>query len=422
MNMSGIRNVPNFYVTMLGDFSISNGKESICDHDNQSKKPWIILEYLIAFRKKNISNDELIDLIWSDDRSRNPQGALKTLVFRSRQLLTPLNFPSHHIVIQKNGSYAWNPEYPTTVDIDIFEELANKILDVKKNYATPDELLAACLKALDLYKGDFLTKAHYEPWVVPISAYYHSLFQQILYKALEILNQKEDYAKIIELCTRAISIEAYDEEIHYNLIYALYQSGDQKKALDHYTETTELFYKQFSITPSERFKNLYKLIEDTKHGITMDISIVRDRLQEESTHDGAYCCEYSVFKDIYQLECRSIERTGDSIFLCMISLSDSEGNLFKASVLSKAMDELGNAIRLSLRRGDVYTRFSISQYLFLLPTASFENADMVLKRIIRCFKKEYTRKDMNIYPSLLSLTNLPEKEPADAGEKTEKKD
>ena len=207
MNMSGIRNVPNFYVTMLGDFSISNGKESICDHDNQSKKPWIILEYLIAFRKKNISNDELIDLIWSDDRSRNPQGALKTLVFRSRQLLTPLNFPSHHIVIQKNGSYAWNPEYPTTVDIDIFEELANKILDVKKNYATPDELLAACLKALDLYKGDFLTKAHYEPWVVPISAYYHSLFQQILYKALEILNQKEDYAKIIELCTRAISIE-----------------------------------------------------------------------------------------------------------------------------------------------------------------------------------------------------------------------
>jgi len=403
MNLSVEKKKPEAFVTMLGDFSVTMGNENICDHDNQSKKPWLILEYLIAFRKRDIPSNELIDLIWSDDRSRNPQGALKTLVFRSRQLLNPLNYPSQHIVVQRNGSYAWNPEINTTVDVDLFEGLANKILDVKNNYESPDALLQDCLKALDMYKGDFLQKAHYEPWVVPISAYYHSLFQQILYKSLEILNQKENYEKIIDLCTRAIPIEPYDEEIHYNLIYAYYQNGNQKKALDHYTETTEMFYRQFSITPSERFKNLYKMIQDTEHGITMDLSVVRDRLQEESIHNGAYCCEYSVFKDIYQLESRSIERTGDSIYLCMISLSDSEGELFKSSVLTKAMDELGNAIRGSLRRGDVYTRFSISQYLFLLPTASYENADMVLKRIIHCFKKEYTRKDMNIYSSLLSL-------------------
>jgi DNA-binding SARP family transcriptional activator len=398
-----IKKRPSFYVTMLGDFSVSLGRNTVSDHDNQSKKPWIILEYLITFRKRDIPANELIDLIWAGDRSRNPQGALKTLVFRSRQLLNPLGYPSQHIVIQKNGSYAWSGENDTVVDVDVFEQLANRILDVRMNYDTPDALLADCLKALDIYKGDFLTKARYEPWVVPISAYYHSLFQQVLYKTLEILNQKEDYNKIVELCSRAIVIEPYDEEIHYNLIYALYQSGQQKKALDHYTETTDMFYREFSITPSERFKSLYKMIQDTEHGITMDLSIVRDRLQEESTHGGAYCCEYSVFKDIYQLECRSIERTGDSIFLCMISLSDSEGELFKAPVLAKAMDELGNAIRLSLRRGDVYTRFSISQYLFLLPSVSYENADMVLKRIIRCFKKEYTRKDMSIYSSLLSL-------------------
>lgn len=390
-------------VTMLGDFSLSMGGQTICDHDNQSKKPWIIIEYLIAFRNREIPSNELIDLIWAGDRSRNPQGALKTLVFRSRQLLNPLPCPPHHILIQRNGTYAINPEIELTVDTDVFEELANRILGISTNYDSQDALLDDCLKALDLYKGDFLTKAHHEQWVVPISAYCHSLYQQILYKAIDILVQKEDFKKIIELCNRAIAIEPYDEEIHYNLIKALYQSGNQKKALEHYTETTDLFYKQFSATPSERFKNLYKMIEDTEHGITMDISIIRDRLQEESTHRGAYCCEYSVFKDIFQLESRSIERTGDPIYLSLISLSDSQGELFKSSVLTKAMEELGNAIRVSLRRGDVYTRFSISQYLILLPSVSYDSADMVMKRIIRSYRKAYTRKDLNIHASLLSL-------------------
>jgi len=401
---------PEIYVTMLGDFSVTMDGLSISDHDCQSKKPWIILEYLIAFRKRNISNDELINLIWAGDRSRNPQGALKTLVFRSRQLLDPLEFPSQHLLLQKNGSYAWNTDISTVVDLDLFDELANRILDTRNSYNTPEGLLSDCLKALDMYKGDFLNRLHYEPWVIPTSAYYHSRYQQVLYKTLEILNQKEDHGKIIELCEKAVQIEPYDEEIHYNLILSYYQSGNQKKALDHYSETTQLFYKQFSVTPSERFKDLYKKIQNTEHGIDMDLAVVKDRLQEETTHSGAFYCEYSVFKDIYQLEVRSIERTGDSIFLCMISLSDSQGEPFKPSVMIKAMEELGYAIRASLRRGDVYARFSISQYLFLLPTPTYENAEAVMKRILQTFKHGYTKKDMNVYSSILSLPRQEEPE------------
>ncbi len=67
------------------------------------------------------------------------------------------------------------------------------------------------------------------------------------------------------------------------------------------------------------------------------------------------------------------------------------------------MDELGSSIRNSLRRGDVYSRYSVSQYLMLLPTATYENGEMVLKRIIQNFKKEYSRKDLSITYSLQSV-------------------
>ncbi len=82
--------------------------------------------------------------------------------------------------------------------------------------------------------------------------------------------------------------------------------------------------------------------------------------------------------------------------MCLLTISNLKGELLKPAVQTRAMDELGSSIRNSLRRGDVYSRYSVSQYLMLLPTATYENGEMVLKRIIQNFKKEYSRKDLSI--------------------------
>ncbi len=81
------------YVNMLGGFSVTIGDKIIVDQNNQAKKPWSLLEYLITFRGRDIPVDELIDLFWKDEASNNPAGALKTLMFRVRKLLEPLGFP-----------------------------------------------------------------------------------------------------------------------------------------------------------------------------------------------------------------------------------------------------------------------------------------------------------------------------------------
>ena len=49
------------------------------------KMPWALLEYLVIFQKKDINPAELIRIIWADDPGVNPNGALKTLMFRSRK-------------------------------------------------------------------------------------------------------------------------------------------------------------------------------------------------------------------------------------------------------------------------------------------------------------------------------------------------
>lgn len=394
-------------VQMLGGFQITLNGVTITDQDNHAKKPWSILEYLITFHNKQISSSELIELHWADSDSANPNGALKTLIFRTRSLLEPFKIPTRELIIQKQGAYSWNPAIELSIDTDRFETLC-------KQSSAPglsdEDRLPLLLDALELYHGDFLPKLSWEAWVIPISTYYHSLFLQTAHQAIELLFARSEWGNLIQLCSRAIEIEPFDEDFHYYLIYALHNTGEQNKALSHYQHTTDLFYNEFAITPSERLKDLYKLIRDEKHGITTDLSLIQASMLEDLQTSGAYFCEYSVFRDIYQLERRAIGRTGDSIFLCLLTVSNEDGELPRPSVTAKAMEHLGKAVAFSLRRGDIYTRYSISQYLILLPTASYENGGVVMQRILRNFKKAYVRKELIVHYSLQAIVAADEAE------------
>ena len=51
----------------------------------------------------------------------------------------------------------------------------------------------------------------------------------------------------------------------------------------------------------------------------------------------------------------------------------------------------------------MYSRYSVSQYMILLPTSTYENGEMVLKRISQNFRKKYTRKDLILNYSLQAV-------------------
>ena len=378
-------------IQMLGGFSITIGPNSISDKNNRSKKPWMLLEYLIAFRDRELSQNELIDLLWPEDDSDNPAGALKTLMFRVRKLLADLNFTDREMIIQRRGTYAWNPDLGCTVDIDVFETLCNQAHDEK---LSNPEKIQCYLDAIEVYKGDFLPKSSLEPWVIPLNTYYHTLYLKVVHEVTDLLAQTEHYDTIVEICQHALQIEAFDEPLHYKLINALYKSGNSHGALEQYNNTMNQFLNQFGITPSDELKSLYKEITKTSKSVTTDISIIKENLREDSRMPGAFFCEYEFFKDIYRLECRAAERSGDSLFLCLFTLSTAKGDVPPLKHLSRAMETLKYAIQYSLRRGDVFSRYSVSQYILILPTATYENAEMVMKRATNRFHKEYPRKDI----------------------------
>jgi len=373
------------HINMLGGFSLQHNGHIIDYQKSRSHKLWLILEYLVAFRGKEVTQNELIEVLWGDEFTENPANTLKTLLHRLRNMLEELEFaPSKEMIRYNRGLYAWNNDLNCIVDTDQFDTLC----ELGDEATTDEERVTYYLEAIEYYKGDFLPKSALEPWVVPINTYYHSEYLRIVHASVAILKEQERLYDIITICQQAVKIDPYEESLHCALIQALLATGAQQAALTHYDHVVDLFYHEFGLNLSDSMTDLYKELIQENNNVEVDLSIIRKKLQQDN-HPGAFHCEYSLFKEIYHLQSRVATRNGQSFYLCLLSVTDGEncvpGNKKQQNA---AMVQLRNAIQFSLRRGDVFTRYSVSQYLILLSSITCENAEVVMKRICRYYKRE----------------------------------
>ena len=196
---------------MLGTFSLTCADRQISCSSNRAKLIWNILAYLLCHRGEFVSTEELISIIWKQEKNDNPTGAVRTAIHRARSMLSDLSQDaSIQFLISKNGGYIWNPDIPMTVDIDEFEQLAAR---AEEREDDPE----ACLAALELYAGKFLPMQSSEIWVMPIQTYYHNLYESLIHRVIPALEQ-DDRRTGIEICRRALQIDPYSEKIYQYLM------------------------------------------------------------------------------------------------------------------------------------------------------------------------------------------------------------
>lgn len=369
-------------INMFGEFSIAYDGNEINDQGSRSKKLWTFLEYLVTFREREVYQNELIDLLWPDGDVENPENTMKTLLHRVRSTVAEVGIEGKNLILYRRGAYRWNTHIPQLVDTDVFE---THYQEAYLFGISEEEKRRKLLAAAEIYKGDFLPKSGMEPWVVPISTYYHGRYLKVVCDAAESLESIGAYDEMVSLCQKASNLDPYEEGIHQHLIRALMKTGRQQKAQAHYEYVNQLFFTKFGITPSKETTELYKEIIKGNKSAEMDLGIIKEDLRE-SEAKGAFFCEYEIFKDIYRLEARSAARTGQTVYLGLLTTTDAQGRQPELKLLNRNMDRLREVIAQCVRQGDVYTRYSVSQFLIMLPATSYENGEKVMGRICRNFR------------------------------------
>lgn len=171
--------------------------------------------------------------------------------------------------------------------------------------------------------------------------------------------------------------------------YALWESGDTCQKLIERAEA-ELARRKAEL-------NIHEQQEEKKDHYIKDVRLVRKELIEQIQKPGAYCQNYETFKSIYRFLERGIIRSGQKACVILITVVDEQGESLLPHEKDVLMERLGKDIGDTLRIGDVYTRYSSSQYLALVMDTTEGQADIIVDRIKNQFLAGGGGKDVLIH-------------------------
>lgn len=385
---------------MLGEFSITCGERSVSNAKSRSRKVWLLLAYLLCNREREIPREELSRLLGESENNAGGGSALRMTRLRARRILEPLlENAGQELVLGRDGSITWNPEIPTDVDAERFESLCHAAAEEEDG----ERRMELYRKALSLYSGDFLEKLSGETWVQPLTIYYQGLYLEALEEALPLILEEGSLEEVRLYCQKAVEFAPYEESLYAHQMRALIAAEEYADAESIYQSLYQLLADDLGVTPSEELQDLH--LDALRH---MDeTTVAPDRLlkslQENETPSGAMVCDFNTFRLFCQAEQRSANRRGEAVHLGLFSVEGKDGAALGRQVLNRAMGQLRQHLRDTLRVGDIITSCSASQYVVLLIQANYEDSQMVCGRAIRSFDKSYPRSRAIVRSTVLPL-------------------
>lgn len=232
-------------VYTLGRFEILKEDKPIQFAGKTPKKPLELLKSIIAFGGRNVSQNQLIEVLWPDADGAAAQSALDTTLYRLRKLIG--NEPaitSEGGVLSINSRICW-------LDTWAFEHL------IKQADITP----ASAEKVISLYNGPFLNNDLDIPWTLSLREYLHYMFVQHIIAISQRYEAEGDIYKAIACYEKGLYIDSLAEEIYQHLMRCYDKIGQKANAISVYNRCRKALSANMGMAPSPATKEIYEEIQ-----------------------------------------------------------------------------------------------------------------------------------------------------------------
>lgn len=384
-------------IQMLGGFSIRRDGAAL-NIGGRSRKLCLLLAYLICQRARPVSYEELTRLLWEgEEPGPSSLNALKAVLHRVRSCLDQLwDNAGRALILNREGCYQWNTDIPLTLDAERFDILCQEEGEVRQE----ERLLSRQLSALFLYQGDFLPALSGCAWADERREDLRRRYLKHTLEILPLLGAQGRWQEAERLVQTAFTLEPCREDLCRWQMEALIHQERCSEAARLYEDFQERLLSRLGILPSDQLRELYHGTRQERDPRTISPVTLLERLRE-APKPGALMCDYDFFRVVCHSSARRAGRNGEPLHVALISIAE-DGDLPRHS-LDRAMDNLEGIILGNLRRGDAAARCSASQFVVLLPQASYENGQMVCSRITRAFARQFPHSPASLQVSLQPL-------------------
>ncbi|MBQ9015238.1 MAG: bacterial transcriptional activator domain-containing protein [Firmicutes bacterium] len=296
------------------------------------------------------------------------------------------------------------------VDSEQFE----KLLGEAGRASRKTEKIQLLHQAIELYRGRYLSSVSDHQTVMFQQTYYHNLYVDAVCQLAESYEEEMDFDNMERLLERALLIESMEERLHCLLLKAYIGKNRLSLAEQYYHKTVLLLEDRLGEEIAEEMRSIYRELLKRQHSRETDLQrISADLLSFSEKRDSAFYCQYGVFQNIYELEFRRKERMDYPLTLVLISVysPQEEDALTSARKENAGMRHLRAALADRLRHGDIFTRYSNTQFLVMLTGCEEGDVDNVMDHVLEEYYSKARRGGANIqYSALEQRGQLPEQQ------------
>lgn len=363
---------PNvLYAQMFGNFQLYYNGRPLTGERMRDTYFTSLMQILLHHTDDGVGRNDLEEVLLGDRDVENRRQALQTIIYKAKKKLKNMGLPDENYIILKKGVYYWTARIPVREDAAVFEGLCRQAADCVEE----EEQLTLYLDACYLYKGEFLSTCAAVLWAGAEARRYRKQFCECVEHAASLLRKRGDWMRLEKL-GRYVTEAAPFSDWECLTMEALVECGQYEEARKLYADTVDSYFREQGIRPSRRLVEMMeKLGNQIKYSYEV-LDQIQQSLKEDPAYvEGGYQCSYPVFRGIYHVVARMMERGGQSVYLMLCTLVDGKGNPMKEGERLEEMSaRLGNAIRLSVRHGDIINQYGKGQFLVLLINTTREDS------------------------------------------------
>lgn len=370
-------------VQMFGNFRMDyNGAPFVAEKMHKESQFNRMMQALIHYSDCGIAKDKLEEIVIGERDIDAPHTALRVIVYKTKQKLAQLGLPGKNLVYLEGGIYYWTPDIEIEEDAAEFEKLYNEACALEKQMPhepesaetvcderikeIEDNMLELYIKALYLYKGEFLAAYTGETWIAQEARRYHTMFEKIINEAAYILRKRKQFKGLEKLGVYAAKVDPFNEWEEL-IMEAMVETRRYDEAEELYTDVVDYYLRECGIYPSSR------LLE------------ILEKYSNQMNH------AHEILENI-QASIRIMKRTRVPVYLMLCTLEDEEGRQVQSETkMNKYSRQLKKCVGESIRYSDIYTSYGKVQFLIMLIGIKREDCEIVKKRINRQFAKKNPR-------------------------------
>jgi LuxR family maltose regulon positive regulatory protein len=233
-------------IQMLGMFRVIRGNQEILAREWQREKARQLFQLLVTLRGNWIQREQICSWLWPDTDPEAAERQFKVTLNALNSALEPHRPPRiAPFFIRRMGlAYSFAPSFGVWIDVDEFELRVAGAAAEQREFAQRN-----AQAALQLYRGDFLAEALYDPWTTEERERLLARYLSTATTHAARLSDSGDQAGAIQISEQILRRDRCYEEAYQILMRAHARAGSRSQALRSFTRCREALSEDLAIEP-----------------------------------------------------------------------------------------------------------------------------------------------------------------------------